>query len=168
MEEQNRGREGDPVKVRITIRRRRTIPGPAYFSLLALSLVSLSGCDSLGPESLLFFKPQVFTHELFDTEAECTEAQESQPERNCTEIVHFCPDGTAAWLIGGGDIVWGGTYAVRGSRVVLEATSTGASFGFLLSDGGDALVHETFGTVWERLLDDTGGFSLASCSVWMD
>lgn len=160
----SRGSEADPVKARITMRTRRTIPGPAHFSLLALSVVSLSGCDGLGPEGLLFLEPQVFTHELFDTEAECTEAKESQPEGNCTEIVHFCPDGTAAWLIGGGDIVWAGTYAVHGSRVVLEATPTGPSFGFLLSDGGDALVHESLGTVWNRRLDGTGGFSLANCS----
>jgi hypothetical protein len=166
MDEQakSRGCEADPVKARITIRTRRTIPELAYLSLLAPSVVSLSGCDGLGPEGLLFLEPQVFTHELFDTEAECTEAKESQPERNCTEIVHFCPDGTAAWLIGGDDIVWAGTYAVRGSRVVLEATQTGATFGFDLSDGGDTLVHESLGTVWNRRLDGTGQFSLANCS----
>lgn len=163
MEKRSTGWEGDPVKVRA--RARWIIPEFVYFSLLALTSAILSGCDALGPEDRFFAEPRTFSHELFDTEAECNKARESHPEANCTEIVFFCPDGSAAWLIGGDDIIWGGTYAIRRSRVVLQATQTGTSFSFLLSEGGDALVRETSGAVWERSFDGTGGFSSAGCSL---
>jgi len=106
-------------------------------------VLGLSGCDLVSPEDRFFEEPTTFTRSLFETPEECAVWQEHG--MNCMEFITFFPDGEAQFLLGGGDMLSGGPYRIRGRRIKVET-----DLRFLLSKDERTMLQEDRGAIWER------------------
>jgi hypothetical protein len=124
--------------------------GLAIASILSTVLLGLGGCEVLTPERRFFEEPTTFTHSLFETPDECVQFLEVTLEGNCSEFIEFFPDGRANSLLGGGDIVLGGTYRIRGRRIRVQPDHYPDALDFLLSKDQSTMFQAVRGVIWER------------------
>jgi hypothetical protein len=142
--------------------KRHAASGLAVFLLTIVS----SSCGIFETsDARAFEEPRVYVHALVESAEACQELQQTTPEYNCSEVVRFCPDGTSTWSLWGGDIIWGGTYSIKGRRVASRLDQGGHRLRFVLSQEEDHLVHEEDGAVWQRadIASEDGAFPSGRC-----
>ena len=123
---------------------------PRIAACLATLLI-LSGCNPLAPDSEPFADPRYYTHELFGSAEECEAARQQGGWMNCSQVAVFCPNGRAEFMVT--DIVHHASYGIRGSRLTLrtrENPEISDRIVFRVSADRESLTDVESGTVWER------------------
>jgi hypothetical protein len=103
------------------------------------------GGGSGGAPTTTFAEERVYVNEIFATPEECMDAQ--QEGANCTRIVQFCPDGSAAVMVT--DIVISGSYEIDGASIAASWRSGDVPSMMLFTQTSDTeILDDSFGLTW--------------------
>ena len=122
----------------------------ALGSKISLVVLLLGGCEIFGPERTHFAEPRYYTHDFFESYAEC-EAAQLDPWINCSQTATFCPSGRVDFMLT--DIVHSGSYTIEGRRLTLRFPpnpEVESRVVFLLSADEQSLSLQPSGTLWTR------------------
>lgn len=127
----------------------------ALLSTISLVVALLSGCEIFAPDRSHFSEPRYYTHDFFDSYAEC-EAAQPYPDFwiNCSQTATFCPSGRVNLMVT--DIIHHGTYTVVGRYLAFRFPPNPEvpdRVTFLLSADEQSLSLRSSGTLWTRKAD---------------